>query len=299
MADDMTQDVAHQAAPPDGAAAPAAADFTEDAPSRPDAGADGLLVALDVYEGPLDVLLALARDQKVDLRKISILRLAEQYLEFIRTAHRLHLDLAGDYLVMAAWLAYLKSRLLLPEDEKKDEEPTGEELAARLAFQLRKLEAMRWAAETLNARNKLGQDMFMRGMPEGVRVIRQSVFQCSLFDLLKAYADFKSTRGSGEVLTMKIARSRIVSVEEALERLSRMIGELPDWTVLQTFLPEELQDPLTLRSALASTFNASLEIAKQGRLELRQAQAFGPIYLRRREGNLVDETPPDQPANDA
>lgn len=247
-----------------------------------------LVVDLEVYEGPLDVLLALARDQKVDLRKISILRLAEQYLIFIQAARKLHLDLAGDYLVMAAWLAYLKSRLLLPEDEKKSEEPTGEELAARLAFQLRKLEAMRWAAQAMMGRNKLGQDMFMRGMPEGVRVIRQSVYQCSLFDLLKAYADFKSTRGSGEILTMRVARTRIISVEEALERLSHMIGHLPDWTVLQTFLPEGLEDPFTVKSAMASTFNASLEIAKQGRLELRQMQAFGPIYLRRRDPSDVN-----------
>lgn len=259
-----------------------AANFAEDAPVQPDA-AEGLVVNLDVYEGPLDVLLALARDQKVDLRKISILKLAEQYLVFIQEARRLHLDLAGDYLVMAAWLAYLKSRLLLPDDEKKSEEPSGEELAARLAFQLRKLEAMRWASEALMGRNKLGEDLFMRGMPEGVRVIRQSMYQCSLFDLLKAYSDFRSTRGSGEVLTMKVGRARIISVEEALERLSHMIGDIPDWTVLQTFLPEGLEDPYTRRSAMASTFNASLEIAKQGRLELRQTQAFGPIFLRRRE----------------
>lgn len=241
---------------------------------------DQFVLNLDVFEGPLDVLLSLAREQKVDLRKVSILALAEQYLGFISELRKVRIEIAADYLVMAAWLAYLKSRLLIPEAEKEGE-PSGADMAARLAFQLRKLEAMRRAAEQLQGRDRVGLAMFLRGMPEGVRVIRKSVYTATLYELLKAYAEFRSSKGSSEVLTMKMARRRVVSVEEALVRLRNMIGMIPDWSTLQSFLPAELDDPFTVRSALASTFNASLEMAKQGQIELRQMQTFGPIYLRR------------------
>lgn len=235
---------------------------------------------LDAFEGPLDVLLTLAREQKVDLRRISILALAEQYLAFIAELRKVRIELAADYLVMAAWLAYLKSRLLIPEAEKEGE-PSGADMAARLALQLQRLEAMRKAAEQLMQRDQMGLAMFLRGKPEGVRVIRKSIYNATLYELLKAYAEFRASKGTGEVLTMKMARRRIVSVEEALTRLRNMIGQIPDWATLQAFLPAELDDPFTVRSALASTFNASLEMAKQGLIELKQVQTFGPIYIRR------------------
>lgn len=247
---------------------------------EPVAIGDALVVDLDGFEGPLDVLLTLAREQKVDLKRISILQLAEQYLAFIAAARRIRLEIAADYLVMAAWLAYLKSRLLLPEPEVEGE-PTGEELAERLALQLRRLEAMREAAAQLMARNRVGQDLFPRGMPEGVRVIRDSVYECSLFEILKAYAEFRNTRGSAEVLPMRLARTRITSIEEALERLRTLVGDIPDWAALQQFLPGDLRDVFALRSALASTFTASLELARRGEVELRQVRHFGPIQVRR------------------
>lgn len=243
-----------------------------------------LLVDVDGYEGPLDVLLVLAREQKVDLRRISILKLAEQYLEFIAEVRKTRLELAADYLVMAAWLAYLKSRLLLPEKEKPGE-PSGEELAERLQFQLRRLEGIRRVSEQLFARDRVGLSMFMRGMPEGVQVIRKSIFAATLYELLKAYSEFRMSRGSDEALTMRLARRQLMSVEEALTRLRAMIGAIPDWATLQAFLPHDIDDPFSVRSALASTFNASLEMAKQGLIELRQVQTFGPIYIRRHAGN--------------
>lgn len=283
-------------APPEisGAGIPAGDDF--DAGQR-----DGLrigeqlVLTLDAFEGPLDVLLVLAREQKVDLRKISILALAEQYLNFIAELRKVRIEVAADYLVMAAWLAYLKSRLLLPEPEKEGE-PSGADMAARLAFQLQKLEAMRKAVEDLTRRDQVGLAMFLRGRPEGVRVIRKSVYNATLYELLKAYAEFRASKGSSEVLTMKMARRRIVSVEEALARLRSMIGQIPDWATLQSFLPTELDDPFTVKSAIASTFNASLEMAKQGLIELKQVQTFGPIYIRRGQGNMpvVEATNPEE-----
>ncbi len=266
--------------------------FEEESP-KPE-GDTALVVTLDGFAGPLDLLLNLARDQKVDLRQISILALAEQYLAYIAEARRRRLEVAADYLVMAAWLAYLKSRLLLPPTEKPgEEEPSGEELAARLAFQLRRLEAMREAADKLMAMHRLGRDVFPRGMPEGIRVMRRAAYQCTIYDLLKAYGDFLTMRGSTEALTMRVARRKIVSVEEALVRLGSMLGHTLDWTMLQTFLPPDLTDEFTQRSALASTFNATLEMAKQGKLELRQTHTFGPIFLRkadRVEPSLIEPT---------
>jgi segregation and condensation protein A len=244
------------------------------------ATAGTLMVDLDGYEGPLDVLLTLAREQKVDLRRISILQLAEQYLAFIAQARQLKLEVAAEYLVMAAWLAYLKSRLLLPEPPGQDE-PSGAELAEILAFRLRRLEAMREAAGQLMARHRFGQDMFARGTPEGVQVIRQSVYECQVYDLLKAYGEFRASRGGVEALPLRMARAHIFAMEEALERLRKMVGGTPEWAALQSFLPPGIAEPPMRRSALASTLGASLELARQGAVELRQLQPFGPIYVRR------------------
>ena len=237
---------------------------------------EALVVDLDGYEGPLDVLLTLARNQKIDVTKISILDLAEQYLAFISEARRIRLEIAADYLVMAAWLAYLKSRLLLPEPV--DDEPSGEELAADLAQRLRRLEAVRNAGERLFERNLLGRNVFARGDPEGVRVLTTSVFNVSLFDLLKAYGQ-QQTRERAAPLSI---RPRVVhTIDQALRRLSRLIGTVPDWQQLEGFLPPELVDGFERRSAVASTFSASLELARQGEVEIQQRKAFGPIYLRK------------------
>jgi segregation and condensation protein A len=290
----VTEAAETPASAPDSPAGPPSGGEPFEAAQRDGLAEDGvrigeqLILSLDAFEGPLDVLLALARDQKVDLRKISILALAEQYLRFIAELRKVRIEVAADYLVMAAWLAYLKSRLLIPEPEKEGE-PSGADMAARLAFQLQKLEAMRRASEQLMGRDQVGLAMFLRGQPEGVRVIRKSVYNSTLYELLKAYAEFRASKGSSEVLTMKMARRRIVSVEEALARLRSMIGQIPDWATLQSFLPIDSEDPFTVKSALASTFNASLEMAKQGLIELKQAQTFGPIYIRRGHGNLPAE----------
>ena len=241
----------------------------------------GFQVALDGYEGPLDVLLTLSRQQKLDLTHISILDLAEQYLAFIGEARRLRLEVAADYLVMAAWLAYLKSRLLLPA-EPGDAEPTGEELAARLQHQLLRLEAMRDASETLMQRQRLGVDIFPRGAPEGVTVIRKSHYDCTVYELLMAYV---GQVDRSEVMSITPRPPTILSVEEALRRLSQFMGTMPDWASLEALLPDELKAGIELRSALASTFTASLELAKQGRLNLRQGQTFGPIYFKEAKGH--------------
>jgi segregation and condensation protein A len=235
-----------------------------------------LVLDLDGYEGPIDVLLTLAREQKVDLTKIKIVQLADQYLAFIAQARQLKLEIAADYLVMAAWLAYLKSRLLLPEPP--EDAPSGEELAADLAFQLQRLEAMQQAGVTLLARPRLGWDVFRRGMPEVIAADKKPRYEAALYDLLKAYADQR--RRVDQLQMLRIAPTQLYSVEDALERLEARLGKLPDWEVLMSFLPDNLKDPVVMRSATASTFAASLELAKQGRLLLRQLEAFGPIYLK-------------------
>ena len=245
---------------------------------RPTASNSDLVVDLEGYEGPIDMLLVLARQQKVDLLGISILQLADQYLKFIEEARRLRLEIAADYLVMAAWLAYLKSRLLLPADEE-DDEPSGPEMAEALAFQLQRLEAMQEAGAKVMELPRLGRDVFPRGAPEGVKVIRTSVYDLSLYELLRAYGDQQSKGPSGP---LEIAVTEIFSVDDALERLGKILGKVPDWTTLQCFLPESIKDAEVFRSAVASTFAASLELAKSGRLELRQSGAFGPIYIRSR-----------------
>jgi segregation and condensation protein A len=234
---------------------------------------------LDGFEGPLDVLLALARDQKVDLAKISILKLANQYLEFVARIRQTHLDLAAEYLVMAAWLAYLKSRLLLPEPEPDPEgQPSAAEMADVLAFRLRRLEAMQSAGTGLITRAQLGRDVFARGEPEEVPVITRSLFDVELFELLKTYADHV-VRTS--VRTLRVEAPDLYSVEDALRRLERMLGKMPEWSVLSSYLPSFEGDPLKMKSAMASTFIACLELAKQGRLQLRQdGGPYSPIYLK-------------------
>ncbi len=254
--------------------------FESDEPERrPSGAAEGRFhVDLDGYEGPLDMLLALAREQKVDLARISILQLAEQYLAFIERAHELNLEIAADYLVMAAWLAYLKSRLLLPEP-LGHEEPTGEALAAALTFQLRRLEAMREAGERLMMRPRLGCDIFARGAPEGVRVTKHPVYELSLYELLKAYADHKIRTTAGR---LTVEPSRIHTLDQALRRLTGLIRGARGWRKLASFLPRGLEGGIIGRSAVAATFAASLELARQGDVLLRQSRAFAPIYLRAR-----------------
>ena len=236
-----------------------------------------LVINLEGFEGPIDLLLALARQQKVDLIHLSILQLADQYLAYIAAAKRLRLEVAADYLVMAAWLAYLKSRLLLPEPEA-DDEPSGPEMAEALAFQLRRLEAMQQAGARVMAMPRLGFEVFARGAPEGVDVIRTPVYQLSLYDLLKAYGDQQKR---AKAPSLEIAATEIYSMDDALERLGRLVvGRLPDWQTLAAFLPQGLTDPLVMRSAVAATLAASLELVRSGRLQLRQSSAFGPIYVR-------------------
>ncbi len=245
-----------------------------------DGAADGtsgpLVLVLDGFEGPLDMLLALGREQKVDLTRISILQLADQYLAFVAEARKLRLELAADYLVMAAWLAYLKSRLLLPEAE--DEEPSGEDMAAALAFQLQRLEAMKEASARLFERPRLGVDRFPRGAPEDVDIQRKSVFQVTLYDLLRAYGEHRRRQ---ERSVLHIEPVRLYSLEDAVRRLSEMLGRVPDWTTLASFLPGGVRGTLLNRSALAAHFAATLELAKAGQVELRQDGAFTPLYVRR------------------
>ncbi len=237
-----------------------------------------LLVDLDGFEGPIDVLLALARDQKVDLTKISILQLADQYLAFVARASKVRLELAADYLVMAAWLAYLKSRLLLPEPAVDDEQPTGAEMAAALAFQLRRLESMQDVGVRLFARSLLGRDVFARGTPEKVEVVATIHFETKLYDLLRAYGDIRNKTDAAAPL--EIAQAELYSVELALERLREHLGRMPDWKTLMSFLPAGLQDSLVMRSAIAATFVASLEMVREGKLMIRQSGHFQEIFLR-------------------
>ncbi|NQU59862.1 MAG: segregation/condensation protein A [Rhodospirillales bacterium] len=234
------------------------------------------VVDLDGFEGPIDVLLTLAREHKLDLTRISILALADQYLAFVIEARRTNLELAADYLVMAAWLAYLKSRLLLPDLDEEDE-PTGEEMAAALAFQLRRLESMQNSGQGLMARSQLGRDFFRRGAPETFKALVNPVLEVTLFELLKAYGD-QSRRGQGG--TLHIESVEIYTVDDALQRLRSLLGSTPDWESLWRFLPEGLLEGLVARSAIASTFAASLELARQGKVTLRQSDNFGPIYLK-------------------
>lgn len=232
-------------------------------------------VEIDGYAGPIDVLLNLAREQKVDLIHISIVQLADQYLEFVAEARRKNLELAADYLVMAAWLAYLKSRLLIP-DLSTEEEPSGEELAAALQFQLQRLEAMQKAGEQLMARARLGQDFYSRGARERFRTTQRTIFDATLTDLIQAYAQHKAR--NTKVKSLHIERSfELHAVEDALMRLRSLVGHTPDWRTLASFLPDDLHSPLTRRSAMASTFGAILQLAKEGRVKIRQDGTYGEI----------------------
>ena len=253
----------------------------EEGPFESDSSA-AFVVDIEGYEGPLDVLLALAREQKVDLRQISILQLADQYLAFVSAARRVNLQLAAEYLVIAAWLAYLKSRLLLPESERADE-PSADDMAAQLALQLRRLEAMRTVGARLLARAQLGREVFARGCPEVFEPEAVTVFRVGLADLLKAYGHHLSRKRAGEPL--RIEASSLWSVDQALERLSRMVGGQVSWENLVRFLPpgtfEGLrQGRIEARSQLAATFAASLELARRGAINLRQSGPFGAIYVR-------------------
>ncbi len=255
-------------------------EFQEDRPSVSDRlAAEALIVDVDGYEGPLDLLLTLSRTQKVDLRQISILALAEQYLAFIEQAKSLRIELAADYLVMAAWLAFLKSRLLLPPDPTA-EGPSGEELAAHLAFQLERLAAMRDVAAKLMARDQLGRDMFARGLTEDVTRVRRVKFTASLLDLMQAYARI---RIRDDFRPFVLDRAAVMTMEQALERMRNLIGFAGDWTDLSSYLPDGWDvDPVRRRSSTAATFAASLELVKEGKIDLRQADAYAPILIRKR-----------------
>jgi len=238
-----------------------------------------LVVDVDGFEGPLDLLLHLARTQRVDLARISVLALTEQYLAFIERARQLRLELAADYLVMAAWLAYLKSAMLLPKDEQED--PSPEELALRLHLRLQRLGAMREAAARLMARDRIGRDVFKRGAPEGLRIDRKNLWQCEWFDLVRAYGDVKQRTDP----VVHMVRDRMVmSLESALSRVSAMLGLTLDWMELRDFLPPshegEWADPRLRRSALASSFVAVLELARTGKAEIAQEVTFGPLRLK-------------------
>lgn len=241
---------------------------------------DSLIIDIDGFEGPLDLLLTLARSQKVDLTKISVLSLAQQYLEFINEAKRLRLEIAADYLVMAAWLAFLKSKLLLPSEEDDEEGPSADELAAHLAFRLRRLEAMREAADTIMNRNRLGRDFFARGMPEGIRLIKTPQFKAQTYELLTAYAQQRQRMA---VTTHEVAKRSTWSIMEARDRLERILGISLDWFPIDRFLEEFLALSDLHKTVLASTFSATLEMAREGDLELKQASAFEPLYIRRRK----------------
>ncbi|WP_245894567.1 segregation and condensation protein A [Paracoccus indicus] len=263
---------------------PADVPYLTPVPDGPDAVAqrradEALIVDVDGYEGPLDLLLTMARSQKVDLMTISVLELAEQYLAFVEKARRLRIELAADYLVMAAWLAFLKSRLLLPPDPQ-DDGPSAEEMADHLAFQLERLSAMRQVAEQLMGRDRLGISRFARGAPDKVARTRRTHYTASLIDLMRAYARLKTR---DEFRPYAFDRKDIFTMEQALDRLRKMIGFAGEWTDLSVFLPQGWEaDTPRRRSATAATFAASLELARQGRLEIRQAETFAPISYRQR-----------------
>ena len=246
----------------------------EEFDERPVRQSDELTLNLDGWEGPLDLLLTLARAQKVDLAQISILQLVEQYLAYLADARALKLEIAADYLVMAAWLAYLKSCLLLPKDPEAD--PSPEEIALRLQLRLQRLDAMREAGARLLGRDRVGRDVFVRGAPEGLRLIRKAAWQVRDFDLFAAYGAVRARTQPA----MHVVHARaVMTLEEAIERVSRMIGAALDWTFLESFLPAS-QDPQFRRSALASSFVAALELARRGRLDIAQDEPFAPVKLR-------------------
>jgi len=242
--------------------------------------AEALIVDVEGYEGPLDLLLTMSRTQKVDLRHISILALAEQYLAFVEEAKKLRLELAADYLVMAAWLAFLKSRLLLPPDPT-EEGPSGADLAAHLAFQLERLQAMRDAAAKLMARDQLNRDFFVRGVTEDVMRVRKVTYTATLLDLLQAYSRIRT---KDDFRPYVMDRDRVFTMEQALERMRGLVGYAMEWTDLASYLPEGWEtDPTMRRSATAATFAATLEMVKTGQIELRQNDIFAPIEIRKKD----------------
>ena len=251
------------------------------APGEGPGEADAFIVGVEGFEGPLDLLLALARTQKVDLSKIAILPLVEQYLAFITEAQKLKLEIAADYLVMAAWLAYLKSKLLIPREKEDPATQSAEEMAQRLAFRLMRLEAMRDAAAKLLTRPRLGRDVFARGMPESVKLVKDTTYTAEVYDLLKAYADQRRRT----IKTVHVVKARKVwSIKEARQRLERLVGATSgDWTQLELFLEQYLPQGEEERTALASSFGATLEMAREGLVEIRQDEPFAPIYMRKRE----------------
>jgi segregation and condensation protein A len=259
----------------------------------------GTDLVLDVggFEGPIDVLLTLARDQKVDITQISILELADQYLEWVTKLRGSNIELAADYLVMAAWLAYLKSRLLIP-DMSSEDEPTGEEMAEALQFQLRRLESMQDSGARLMARQQLGKDFFKRGDPEIFGYNSTSIYDVSMYELLSAYGEHTHR---SNVKTLHIQGSDLFSPDEAVKRLMGLIGKIPDWASLDQFLPIELRGDIISRSAMASTFVAALQITKEGKMQMRQSGAFEPIFIRdadRKDGSDLAPNPKNDPKND-
>jgi segregation and condensation protein A len=250
----------------------------ETSDERLEAG-DQLVVDVEGFEGPLDLLLALARTQKVDLAKISVLALAQQYLDFISEARRLRLEIAADYLVMAAWLAFLKSKLLLPSEPSDEGEQRRKLGAGRLAFRLKRLHAMREASAQLMTRKRLGRDVFPRGLPEPVRVTKSGVYEANVYDLLKAYSQQRQRTATH---TLHVERRTVWSLKEAREELERLLGIACDWAPLDQLLAEFLVEPELRRTALASSFTATLEMTREGALEIRQSKSFAPLLVRRR-----------------
>lgn len=278
-ANDKTEQVAAASAPVLAAGAVAWDETVADGDRAP-----GEILQVDVagFEGPLDLLLALARTHKVDLAQISVLALVEQYLAFIAELQKIRIELAADYLVMAAWLAFLKSRLLLPKEEKKEDGPSADEMAARLAFRLMRLDAMRTAAAQLFTRKRLGRDVFARGQPEGVKTIRERQYSAVIYDLIKAYAEQRQRTTVRRAHVVK--RRTVWSIKDARQRLERLVGSSAgSWVQLDFFLEQYLPTPELGRTALASSFGATLEMAREGLIELRQAEPFAPIYMRKRE----------------
>jgi len=247
---------------------------------RSDASLDETLVVdVEGFEGPLDLLLALARTQKVDLARISVLALAQQYLDFINEARRLRLEIAADYLVMAAWLAFLKSKLLLPSEPSEEGEPTGAELAALLAFRLKRLHAMREVSAQLMTRKRLGRDVFARGLPEPTRITRKSIYDANVYDLLKAYSQQRQRTATR---TWQVRQRTVWSLKEARDELERLLGITCDWAPLDQLLAEFLVEPELRKTALASSFTATLEMTREGVLEISQSKLFAPLLIRRR-----------------
>ena len=251
-----------------------------DTPAPP-ADEDIMYVDVDGYEGPLDLLLDLARRQKVDLAAISVLALAEQYLAFIETVREKRIEVAADYLVMAAWLAYLKSRLMVPQ-APSDDEPSGEMLAAMLQFRLKRLEAMRRAASQLMNRPRLGYQVYARGMPEPIEIARRHNWEASLYDLLKAYATQRERSNPADYTPLQ---RTVWSLQDARDILQRLIGDSFDWVPMDTYLADYLASPRERATVRASTFASSLELVRQGHLDIRQTETFGPLLLRRRRAD--------------